>query len=227
MKILRSLATSLVVLLAFSAGCAPVPPSPEAPAPPTSTSTELVPLAITLSVPATDTPTAGAFLLDLTPLPSATALPTLILPPSPSVPLDIQVWDGLPTYPAESQPDFYFRLRYDPAYWARTIDALGSQILASRTVNECVIKPMAGRGLPLNGNVDHGVRIVGDIDYDISRVSVGGMLQFVTYAGGDARIFTAFEVHFTGQSDVCLPAAETVLGTLRSVPLSEATQVAP
>lgn len=227
MKILRSFAIGFVVLPALLAGCAPVPPSAEAPVPPTSTSTELVPIVVTHSAPAPDTPTAGAFFLDLTPLPSATALPTLVLPASPSVPLDLQVWDGPPTYPAESLADFYFRLRYDPASWARTTDALGDQVLANRALNACIIKPMAGRGLPLSGSVDHEVRRVGDVTYQISRISVGGVLQFVTYAGGDARIFTAFEVPSADQADLCLPAAESILGTLRSVPVGDATQVAP
>ena len=44
------------------------------------------------------------------------------------------MWDGLPTYPAESQPDFYFRLRYDPASWALVTDQFGHAVLASRAL---------------------------------------------------------------------------------------------
>jgi hypothetical protein len=228
MKNLSGCATRLIALvLILTAGCSPLALSPESPVSPTPTSTPVIPVVVTLSAPATDTPTAGLFLLSLTPLPSATALPTLVLPASPSVPLDLQVWDGLPTYPAESQPDFYFRLRYDPASWARTTDSFGEPVLANRSLSDCMIKPASGRGLPLSASVDHDVRKVGDVTFQIGRASVGGVLRFVTYAGGDARIFTAFEVSFLNQADLCPPAAEYVLGTLRSVPVSEATPVAP
>ena len=97
------------------------------------------------------------------------------------------MWDGLPTYPAESQPDFYFRLRYDPAAWALTTDQFGYPALASRSLPGCLIGPAAGRGLPLSGSVDHDVRKVGDVTYEISRASLGGVARFVSYAGGDGQ----------------------------------------
>ena len=137
------------------------------------------------------------------------------------------MWDGLPTYPAESQPDFYFRLRYDPASWALITDQFGHPVLASRAVPGCLIGAAGGHGLPLSGSVDHDVRQLDEVTYQVSRVSLGGRLQFVNYAGGDARIFTSFVVSFQDQSEQCLQSAETVLGTLRSVPLDEAAPVTP
>ena len=137
------------------------------------------------------------------------------------------MWDGLPTYPAESQPDFYFRLRYDAAAWARTTDQFGYPALVGRSVPGCLIVPSTGRGLPLSGSVDHDVRQVGDVTYQVSRASLGGVVKFVNYAGGDGRIFTSFEVSFQDQADACVQLAESVLGTLRSVPLDEATPVTP
>ncbi len=217
--------TGLSVLLMLSAGCAPVVAPVPVPATPTSTSSP--PLVVTLAPPATETPTPGPFLLNLTPLPSATALAALILPPSPAVPMDLQVWDGLPTYPAESQPGFLFRLRFAPNDWALITDQFGYPVLASRGLPGCLISPAAGRGLPPSGSVDHEVRIVGDVTYQISRASLGGTLKFVSYAGGQGRIFTSFEVSFRDQVEACLQLAETVLGSLRSVPLGEATPVAP
>ena len=173
--------------------------------------------------PATLTP--GPFALDLTPFPTATALPTMVLPTAAAFPPSFQVWDGLPTYPAESRPDFYFRLRYDPATWALATDQFGYPVLAIRGLTNCVIAPAVGRGLPLNATVSHEVRRIGAVTFQISAATVGGVKQFVTYAGGDGLIFTAFEVSFTDQADICLPAAEGVLGTLSSVPLIEATPV--
>jgi hypothetical protein len=225
MKMRGSFAISLTLVQILGAGCAPL--LAPAPVPPTPTYTPVIPLVVTLAPPSTSTPTRAPFLLELTPLPSATALATLVLPASPAVRLDLQVWDGLPTYPAESQPDFYFRLRYDPAAWALTTDQLGLPVLASRILPGCLIGPAAGRGLPLSGSVDHEVRTVGDVTYQISRASLGGDTQFVSYAGGDARIFTSFGVSLPDPADACLQTAEAVLGTLRSVPLTEATPVTP
>jgi hypothetical protein len=47
--------------------------------------------------------------------------------------------------------------------------------------------------------------------------------KFVTYTGGDGRIITAFQVSFEDQADECLADAQTVLTTLRSVSVSQAT----
>jgi hypothetical protein len=137
----------------------------------------------------------------------------------------MQVWDGLPTYPAESQPGFYFRVQYDPSIWALTANQFGERALANRNLTACVLAPAAGRGLPLSGRVDHEVRRIGAVTYQVSTVALNGVTRFVNYSGGDGVIYTAFEVVFEGQEVVCLQAAEQVLGTLHSVTLIEATPV--
>jgi hypothetical protein len=78
----------------------------------------------------------------------------------------------------------------------------------------------------LNTSVEHEVRRVGDVNYQISTASEGGVTRSATYAGGDGVIYTAFEVSFVDQVDVCQVAAEEVLGTLRSVSTFEATPIA-
>ena len=171
MQMSSRLASGLSLLLILNAGCAPV--MAPAPVPTTPTSTSIAALVVTLAPPPTETPTPGSFLLSLTPIPSATALATLVLPPSPSIPLDLQVWDGLPTYPAESQPDFLFRLRFAPNDWALLTDQFGYPVLASRELPGCLIGPAAGRGLPPSGSVDHEVRVVGDVTYQISTRLTG------------------------------------------------------
>ena len=163
----------------------------------------------------------------MTPLPTATALATLELPTQIASVQDFQVWDGLPTYPAESRAGFYFRLRYDPAAWALTTDQFGYPVLASRNVPNCVLSPAAGRGLPLSGRVDHAVRRIGAVTFQVSTASVGEVTQFVNYTGGDGVIYTAFEVATHEQTDACLQSAEAVVGTLSSVAASLATPVAP
>jgi len=190
-----------------------------------ATFTPLAQLPATLVPTPTLTASPQPFALELTPLPTATALPPLELPTQPAFLQGTQVWDGLPTYPAESRPDFYFRLLYDPNAWALTTNQYGYPALASRAIAGCSIAPAAGRGLPLSGSVSHETRRVGDVTYQISKAVVGGAAQFVNYAGGNGVIYTAFEVSFSDAPEGCLQAAEGVLGTLRSVPSLEATPV--
>jgi len=57
----------------------------------------------------------------------------------------------------------------------------------------------------------------------VGNIYENGTLKFVTYTGGDGRIITAFEVSFGEQLDECLADAVTVLSTLTSVPVSQAT----
>ncbi len=175
---------------------------------------------------AQETSTAEPFVLNFTPVPTDTALPTLELPTeAPRAPA-LQVWDGLPTYPSESNPDYYFRLGFDPDAWALTTDSYGFPALVHRAITNCIISPAAGRGLPPNATVEHDIRRIGGISYQISSTSVNGIKQFVTYAAGDGRIYTAFQVSLDERPDQCLLEAETVLSTLTSVSISQATPIA-
>ncbi len=209
-------------------GCAPAAPT-AAPQP-----TELLaPQVLASPVQGSDltsteavTSTPEPFELNLTPLPTETALPTLALPTEAARAPKLESWDGLPTYPSESRPDYYFRVEYDPAAWALTTDYYGSPALVHRAITNCIISPTQGRGLPPNATVDHEIRRIEAISYQISTTSVNGVKQAVTYAGGDGRIYTAFQVSVEDRPDQCLLEAETVLGTLTSVPVSEATPIA-
>lgn len=180
----------------------------------------------TQTVVVTETLTPGPFTLQFTPLPSETSLPTLELPTPVAHPPDIQIWDGLPTYLAESKPGFYFRLRFDPDIWAFTNDQYGFPALVHRQIPGCTITPTSGRGLALNGTVEHDVRKIGAISYQVSTAFVNGVKQFVTYTGGEGNIYTGFEVSFPPQADQCVSDAETVLAELRSVADFQATPIA-
>jgi hypothetical protein len=215
----------LTILLVLNASCIPLFAEPTTiGSVQTFTPAALAPATLEPTARATDSP--QPFALDLTPLPTATALPTLELPTQPAFPQGTQVWDGLPTYPSESRPDFYFRLLYDPNAWALTTNQFGYPALASRTLAGCGLAPAVGRGLPLSGSVAHEVRRIGEVTFQVSTASIGGAVRFVNYAGGDGVIYTAFEVSFSDLAEACLAAAEGVLGTLRSVPSLEATPAA-
>lgn len=152
-----------------------------------------------------------------------TPLPTLELPTEAVNAPAQMVWDGAPTYLGESTPGFSFRVNYDSDLWALTNDQFGFPALAHRQVPACVISVTSGRGLPGNMNVEHDVLYVGNIRFDVGKVYENGDLKFVTYTGGDGTVITGFQVSFEKLVDECLLDAETVLSTLRSVPVSQAT----
>ena len=77
--------------------------------------------------------------------------------------------------------------------------------------------------MPANISVEHDILYTGDITFDVGAAYEDGVKKFVTYTGGDGKIVTGFEVSFEERADECLTDAVTVLSTLRSVPVSQAT----
>lgn len=167
----------------------------------------------------TSTPVATQII----PTPTDTPLPTLELPTEAVNNPARMVWDGTPTYLAESTPGYAFRVTYDPDLWALTTDQFGFPALGHRNIESCVISVTSGRGLPGNMTVEHEVLYTDDITFDVGRAFENGALKFVTYTGGDGTIITGFEVSFEEQVDECLADAVTVISTLTSVPVSQAT----
>lgn len=233
-RLLSAAGACAAISLLLSAGCGPAPLPFNLPFIVTETSQPgqslppIQPAPTGTAFPtigATAAPTEVGFALDLTPLPTETALPTLALPTESRFAGTFEVWDGLPTYPADSQPGFYFRVRYDPVTWARTTNQYGFPALAQRAIAGCIISPTGGRGLPQNGTVDHDMRRINGVSFQINTAYVNGIRQFVNYVGGDGVIYTAFQVTFNDQGDQCLTDSETVLGTLKAVSIFEATPI--
>jgi len=152
-----------------------------------------------------------------------TQLPPLLLPTEAVNAPATLVWDGTPTYLGDSQPGYSFRVTYNPDVWALTTDQFGFPALGHRNIPSCVISVTSGRGMPANIVVEHDVLDTGNVTFDVGIGFENGVKKFVTYTGGDGTIVTAFEVSFVEQSDACLADAVTVLSTLRSVPVSQAT----
>lgn len=152
-----------------------------------------------------------------------TPLPTLELPTELVNPPARMVWDGTPTYLGESTPGYSFRVTYDPELWALTTDQFGFPALGHRLIPRCVISVTSGRGLPLNMTVEHEIVDTGNVTFDVGRVYENGVLKFVTYTGGNGIIVTGFQVDFAENGDQCLDDALTLLSTLTSVPVSQAT----
>lgn len=224
---------ALILLLVSGglAGCAGAPMAPEASAPVHATEAPAEPVEVEPPVPALPDNEQSApkpaieFALQYTPVPIETAGPPMELPSLEADASQALDWVGQPTYLAESQPEYFFRVQYDPALWARTTDELDSSELRHRVIPYCVLSSSSARGLPLNAVVAHESRRLGSITYEVDTVFTGGQRQLVNYVGGDGLIFTGFEVTFQGEADACLLAAEVVLGSLRSLPASLATAV--
>jgi len=155
--------------------------------------------------------------------PTATQLPLLELPTEAVNAPAKMVWDGAPTYLGDSTPGYAFRVTYDPDLWVVTTDQFGFPALAHRKISACIISVTAGRGLPANISIEHDVLYTDNITFDVGVASENGVKKFVTYTGGDGTIMTGFVVSFQDQVDACLADAVTVLSTLKSVPVSQAT----
>ena len=152
-------------------------------------------------------------------------MPTLELSTLAAFEPALDVWDGQPTYLGDSQPGFYFRVKFNPRAWGLTQDNYGQPALGYRDIETCILAPVGPRGMPPGTQVEHDTRQIGKLFFEINTVLTNGQRQFVTYQAGDTIIFTGFQVNFTDQIDACLADAEAVLATLTSVPKSLATPI--
>jgi hypothetical protein len=234
----------LILMLGITScgGAAPATQAPAATEPPAATEAPGVEAPVTEEPAATEppafqsleAPTRSASQSQATPTlrPTSTqVLPTLTDTPLPTLDLPTEivnppvqmVWDGTPTYLAESTPGYAFRVTYDPELWALTTDQFGFPALGHRNLPTCVISVTSGRGLPLNMTVEHDVLNTGEVTFDVGNVFENGILKFVTYTGGNGTIITGFQVSFEEQADECRADAVRVISTLMSVPASQAT----
>jgi hypothetical protein len=210
-------------------GAAPTPtslvpvmlsPSVELTEPPIALSTETA--LPTETLPPTNTPPPTA---TFGPTPTETPLPTLELPTLAAVEPAFDVWDGAPTFIADSMPGFYFRVKYDPRTWALAPDSFGQPSLTHREIAYCIIAPGGVRGMTPGVQVEHDTRKIGNLYYEVNTVLQNGLRQFITYQATDKVIFTSFQLNFTDRIDDCIADAEVVLGTLISIPQDQATPV--
>lgn len=172
----------------------------------------------TLAPSPTLTPTFG-------PTATETLLPPLDLPTLEAGEPILEVWDGLPTGLAESQPGYYFRMKYKSRLWGLSKDAYGQPALGHREIEYCILAPAGVRGMPPGMQVEHDTRKIGPLYFEINVVLLGGVRQFVAYQATDTIIFTSFQVNFVDEIDACLTDAEEVLATLTSVHASLATPI--
>lgn len=183
------------------------------------------PTAPASETPAPSTPTPLPTATPPGPTPTETFLPTLELPTlAPAEPV-FDVWDGPPTYLADSQPGYFFRVRYRPDVWGLTQDSYGQPALGHRTIEYCILAPAGPRGLSPGMQVEHDTRKIGTLFFEVNVALSQGVRQFVTYQATDKIIFTGFQVNFVDEIDACLADAEAVFATLTSIPESQATLI--
>ena len=215
----------LTLMLASCGGAAPAPT--EAPVTidePAATESPAQPL-VAETLPAIEPSQTFTPAPTSTPLitPTETQLPPLELPTEAVNAPARMVWDGAPTYLGDSTPGYFFRVTYDPDLWAVTNDQFGFPALAHRGIEACVISVTSGRGMPANITMEHDILYTDNVTFDVGVAFENGVRKFVTYTGGDGTIITGFEVSFQDQVNVCIADAVTVLSTLQSVPVSQAT----
>jgi hypothetical protein len=222
MKRLVALSLILIFLLAACGSAAPATMEPLRASAPANA--ELA----TPTAAATDTPTqipAPSATPGVVASPTETLLPTLELPTLEATEPALDVWDGRPTYIADSLPGYFFRVKYNPSLWGLTQDSYGQPALGHRSIDYCILAPAEPRGMSPGTQVEHDTRQLGQLSFEINTVLINGQRQFVTYQATDKTIFTSFQVNFVTGLDACLKDAEAVLATLTSVPESQATPI--
>ena len=238
----RFITILILMLLITSCGGAAATQAPTATEPPATEAPTTEEPAVTQEPPATEPPAFQSLeaptrapsqgQATATPPPASTQI-VATLTDTPLPPLELpteivnapeqMVWDGTPTYLAESTPGYAFRVTYDPEVWALTTDQFGFPALGHRTIPGCVISVTSGRGLPLNLTVEHDVWDTGNAVFDVGNIFENGVLKFITYTGGNQNIITGFQVSFEEQPDECRAHAIAVLATLIAVRSSQAT----
>ncbi|MEP7134656.1 MAG: hypothetical protein ABI904_06960 [Chloroflexota bacterium] len=215
----------ILSLLMTSCGGAAATQAPAATEAPIATETQALEPLITEALPTLEPTQTFTPAPTYTPLvtPTETQLPPLDLPTEAVNAPARMVWDGAPTYPGDSTPGFSFRVTFDPDLWVVTSDQFGFSALANRNIESCVIAVTSGRGMPANITIEHDIFYADKVTFDVGTAYENGVLKFVTYTGGDGNVLTGFEVSFQDQSAACLADAVTVLSTLKSVPVSQAT----
>lgn len=222
MKLSMKLITVTCSLLTVISACAPSQPSPAV----------QVNVLATPSAPASETPapptptfTPAPTFTPIGPTPTETLLPPLDLPTLEASEPALEIWDGLPTYLADSRAGFFFRVKYRSALWALTEDSYGQPALGHREIEYCILAAAEPRGLSPGMQVEHDLRKIGALYFEINVVISQGARQFVAYQATDTVIFTGFQVNFVDQIDACLADAEAVLATLTSVHETQATPI--
>lgn len=216
---------SCFLIIVFSA-CGPAMIVTEAPQVEIKAPTPALPRTSTL-------PPTQTALPSTTPLPAVsiapteTYLPTLELLPLKTMEPAFEVWDGQPTDPAESQPGFFFRVKFNPRVWGLTQDSYGQAALGHRFIGYCILAGGGVRGMSPGIQVEHSTRQIGPLYFEVNEVLLQGVRQFVTYQAqtADRTVFTSFQVNFVDEIDACLLDVEVVLATLISVPESQATPI--
>lgn len=179
--------------------------------------------------PSTDTLETAAASLTATPLP--------VHPSSTQVPGNSPTMTSLPTRVSTMQPPDNVwvipcrenitkncsQMEFDTVKWEVVPQAYSwSPKLVHRTIAGCEIVPSGGRGLKDDGwSVEHDLKTLGTVQYELFRVSEGDELRFIGYwlLIPEEGSMAYSEVRFENDQDGCIQDAEAVLTTQRMLTL--------
>ncbi len=194
------------------AGCAKTILAPT----PTAQATTAVPATPTLHYTMLPTWTPSS-----TPLPVATrtprntSTPLPILGTLPAIPAAnaLELLVDRPTYAQLAKPANLVSLLYDPAEWSLNTAYPGGFMgyaLTSRAIYGCKLEPVVPVE-PAGLQVEQYTRPLGTIQFDITRASQAGVLEYATYCTGEGEDRTCYQVSPGDDHAACTQAAESVL----------------
>jgi len=120
---------------------------------------------------------------------------------------------AVPTYEPSPTPRLLvpFHVDFDPDRWKWSIED-GTLLLAHCQIPHCTIGLTQGRGLPPDWSVEHNRKTLGQEEYDVTKVSHQGQLQYVTYCN-TWGVYNCFKVSVRDGAESCIQDAELVLST--------------
>jgi hypothetical protein len=143
-----------------------------------------------------------------------TPTPTLPAPPS-----DRLWWE----FPTSLSPSLNFdyaklwQLEFDPKVWELQMTEFHRKQLAHTNLNECIIFPTVGHGLPSDYSVEQSFKRIGANDFEVIQISHNKKLESINYCTAVADSYTCFGLHLGDQPNLCIDDAEVVLSTLVSI----------
>jgi hypothetical protein len=160
-------------------------------------------------------PTGVATLLPVASTTSLTlASPTMATPATEEIATiepERGMWIGRSLYAVDSPQRF--SLRFGKEEW-QIVEDERDGVLSNRDLDDCEIRPTAGRGLGPGWRTVNGFVMIGDVGYESVEVYYQEVLQFVNlYTGDESGFYAGFQVGVENLKEGCLDRAYFVLET--------------
>jgi hypothetical protein len=110
-------------------------------------------------------------------------------------------------------------MEYDPSIWALNTSYPTKYMgysLRHRTIYECTLEPSIGQGVE-SYQVEQYNRPLGSTEFEVARVSQGGVLEFSNYCTGEGEDTTCYKMIPGVDHTACTQAAEAVLASFKLI----------